>query len=577
SFDLDNVMYVIFTSGSTGRPKGVQTTYRNAMNFLLGMQNEPGIDESHVVLAHTTMCFDISVLEIFLPLINSAKIVLAQKHDSIDGKLLKNLVQANGVNYIQATPATWRLLLSAGFNPDQSLKALCGAEPFPLDLASVLVTKCESVWNMYGPTETTVWCSCHKITSTKPPFLVGRPIENTTFYVLDSNLNPVPMGGVGELFIGGAGVSRGFCNREELTKSLFVPDPFTGEGLMYRSGDLARFNNEGVLECLGRGDGQVKLRGYRIELGEIEYVLQEHNCIEQAVVSLREDRPGDQRLVAYVKFKGPSQEQSKIKKYMGTKLPSYMVPAHIISLDSFPLTLSSKVDRKKLPSPLEIDTGEVLSKKSTKRLKDIQKAPQVKYSAPGLVEIKPYGSKTPVVCFSDLTSELNRYSKISSLIEGHPMFGATVDAFEKGMWPVASLNEYVPGLINSVKAALPSGPYVFVGLNDSAVLADKCAQVFRQFGCIVKVVHVVEDQQDLSSGVVEKFWSTIKLKSIGLRLKLARHLGLPMQNELKSRYLKGVFTKALQRDKMSKDEGEILKIKMDRKSFYESWSMFINE
>jgi hypothetical protein len=257
---------------------------------------------------------------------------------------------------MQATPATWRLLLLAGWEGREGFKVLAGGEALPRDLVDELVDRAGGVWNMYGPTETTVWSTCEYVTATEGPVLIGRPIGNTQVYVLDADLQPVPVGVPGELYIGGRGVARGYLHAPDLTLERFVPDPFAAEpgGRLYRTGDQVRYRPDGRLEYLGRLDNQVKLRGFRIELGEIETVLSTHQALQQVVVAVREDHPGDARLVAYiVPLPGQAVTVTDVRKHLRRALPDYMIPQHVVELEAIPMTPSGKIDRKALPSPFD--------------------------------------------------------------------------------------------------------------------------------------------------------------------------------------------------------------------------------
>jgi amino acid adenylation domain-containing protein len=297
----DDLAYVIYTSGSTGKPKGVQVQHRSFVNLLCSMKKEPGIQSSDVLVAVTTLSFDIAGLELFLPLLCGARVVIANREVASDGNALSDLLKTSGATMMQATPASWRLLLEAGWTGGTAFKILCGGEKLPRDLANELVTRCGPIWNMYGPTETTIWSSVGKIDSTPGPVLLGNPIANTQFYVLDKNCEQLPIGVAGELHIGGDGLARGYYNRPELTSEKFIANPFgDAKARLYKTGDLVRRRADGGLEFLGRIDDQVKVRGYRIELGEIETALAEHPAVENTVVVAREDEGGNKHLVAYV-------------------------------------------------------------------------------------------------------------------------------------------------------------------------------------------------------------------------------------------------------------------------------------
>ncbi len=341
--------YIIYTSGSTGRPKGVEIEHRALTNFLFSMAREPGLKETDVLLAVTTLGFDIAGLELFLPLVTGARIELASWATALDGSALGRLLSTSGATVMQATPATWRILFESGWRGDCRLKVLCGGEAMDRDLAARLVSTCGSVWNMYGPTETTIWSSLARIESDE--VTIGRPIANTRMYVLDGNRELVPGGVVGELWIGGAGVARGYLNRAELTDERFTEDPFHPGERMYRTGDLARHLPDGRLECLGRMDNQVKIRGYRIELGEIEAVLATHEDVRDCVVAARKDHQDDVRLAAYVVSNARRPAIEDLRAYLRKLLPDYMVPSAFAFLDAIPLTPNGKVDREALPIP----------------------------------------------------------------------------------------------------------------------------------------------------------------------------------------------------------------------------------
>ena len=267
----ENLAYVIYTSGSTGKPKGVQIPHRALVNFLISMRAAPGMTEKDILLAVTTISFDIAGLELYLPLITGARVVLASREVAVDGEGLRQLLEESKATVMQATPATWQMLLESGWKGGKHLKVLCGGEAWSRDLATQLINRCGSVWNMYGPTETTVWSTVHQVTSAEGPIMIGRPIANTEIYILDRHLQPAPVGVTGELYIGGDGVARGYLNRPELSAEKFIPNPFSEMpgSRIYNTGDLARYLPDGTIDCLGRTDHQVKIRGYRIEPGEM--------------------------------------------------------------------------------------------------------------------------------------------------------------------------------------------------------------------------------------------------------------------------------------------------------------------
>ncbi|ARV60166.1 hypothetical protein BZZ01_17390 [Nostocales cyanobacterium HT-58-2] len=299
---VHNLAYVIYTSGSTGKPKGVQIPHSALSNFLHSMRQTPGLTEQDTFLSVTTLSFDIAALELFLPIIVGARLVVASREVALDGIQLSALLTYSKATVMQATPATWQLLLAADWQGNPQLKILCGGEALSRHLANQLLNRCDSLWNMYGPTETTIWsaaCPVEKDSSIVP---ISHPIANTQFYILDKHAQLVPVGVPGELHIGGDGLARGYLNRPELTALKFIPSPFENKlgARLYRTGDLVRYRADGQIEFLGRIDHQVKVRGFRIELGEIEALLNQHPGVEQTVVLAQEEQPGNNRLVAYI-------------------------------------------------------------------------------------------------------------------------------------------------------------------------------------------------------------------------------------------------------------------------------------
>jgi len=351
----ENLVYIIFTSGSTGRPKGVEILHRSVVNFLTSMAQQPGLTSQDILLSVTTLSFDIAALEIFLPLIVGAQVVIASRDDAADGAKLLELL--NGITVMQATPATWRLLINAGWNGNQQLKILCGGEALPRVLASQLLERCRELWNVYGPTETTIWSTVTKVEESINSAIIGRLLANTQVYIVDENICTVPLGDAGELLIGGDGLARGYLNRPELTQEKFIPNPFAPQrGRLYRTGDLARFLGNGKIELFGRIDQQVKIRGFRIELGEIETALNLYTGVLEAVVVAQEYAAEGKRLVAYiVPQPGQSLTTKELANLLKGKLPDYMVPSAFVFLDALPLTPNNKVDRRALPQPTKAD------------------------------------------------------------------------------------------------------------------------------------------------------------------------------------------------------------------------------
>lgn len=344
--------YVIFTSGSTGRPKGVLVSHGALVNLLRSVQTTPGLARSDVVLAVTPLSFDISISEVLLPLTVGARIVLATRDTASDGMELRRLVESRGVTFIDATPATYRLLLAAGWSGGAHLRLICTGEALPRELATALLPCARELWNGYGPTETTVWSTFHRIAPGAGAILIGRPIANTRVAIRDVLGQQVPIGVAGELYIGGAGVALGYLHNAALTGERFTDDPEAPGLRWYRTGDLVRLLPSGEIECLGRADDQVKIRGYRIEPGEIAAVASTWPGVRQCVVMARTGvHGGDLRLVAYVVADAGTAFGDAFRQHLRRALPEYMIPSAVVALAAMPLTSSGKVDRKRLPDP----------------------------------------------------------------------------------------------------------------------------------------------------------------------------------------------------------------------------------
>ncbi|MCT7952163.1 amino acid adenylation domain-containing protein [Ancylothrix sp. C2] len=393
-----NLAYVIYTSGSTGKPKGVQITHPSVVNFLTSIRQQLAITDRDVWLAVTSLSFDIAALEIFLPITTGSRLIVASKSVTSDGQKLLETLLNSGATVMQATPATWKMLLAAGWQKSNQLKILCGGEALPQKLSDQLLLRGASVWNLYGPTETTIWSTIYQLDG-KKLVSIGRPIANNEIYILDRYLMPVPVGVFGELHIGGAGLSRGYLNRPELTAEKFISNPFAEGGIhasfiehsssltvskyLYKTGDLARYLPDGNIEFIGRIDNQVKVRGFRIELGEIEAVISQYPTVREVIALVREDNPGDKRLVAYIvansellngdrnttpKF---SEFINNLRVFLKQKLPHYMMPSAFVMLEAMPLTPNGKIDRRSLPAP-DTNTAEFDSNFAEPRTSDEQ-------------------------------------------------------------------------------------------------------------------------------------------------------------------------------------------------------------
>ncbi|BCL84574.1 non-ribosomal peptide synthetase [Ktedonobacteria bacterium brp13] len=349
-----NSAYVIYTSGSTGRPKGVTIPQQALVNFLCFMRERLAMTAHDIMLATTSLSFDIAGLECYLPLITGAQVVVAAREVAADGQQLAAMVTDSECTMLQMTPAAWRMLVGTGWQGNQRLRILCGGEALSQDLARTLLTKGMCLINLYGPTETTIWSALHEVEHADNSIPLGQPLANTQLYVLDTTMRPVAIGMEGELYIGGAGLARGYLNQPALSAERFLPDPFSQEpgARLYRTGDLVRYRSSGKIEFLGRLDHQVKVRGFRIELGEIEATLRQHPAVKDAMAMVREDTPDNKRLVAYViAHQETALAATSLRDYLSVRLPGHMLPSALVFLAAFPLTPNGKVDRKSFPIP----------------------------------------------------------------------------------------------------------------------------------------------------------------------------------------------------------------------------------
>lgn len=347
--------YLIFTSGSTGTPKGVVVPHLAVSNLLGTLRTTVGFGEADAIVAVTSPAFDISVLELFLPLVQGGRLIVAGRDVATDGTKLARLIDSSGATMFQSTPSGWRLLMNAGWTGNAKLSAIAGGEPMTRELADWLLARSGAVWNAYGPTETTVYSTAARIEA-GDRITIGRPLANTRIFILDAQGAIAPLGAPGEICIAGDGLATGYHNRAELTAEKFVAS-LDGDGRMYRTGDIGRWLADGRIEHLGRADGQIKLRGYRIETGEIESALATHSAVRAAVVGVRGATTEDQRLVAWTQFqKDEDATTSELRRHLRQRLPEFMVPSLIVPVDVIPLTPNGKVDRRALPDPFASQT-----------------------------------------------------------------------------------------------------------------------------------------------------------------------------------------------------------------------------
>ncbi len=363
----ENTAYIIYTSGSTGKPKGIRISHGALTNFLHAMTAKPGLTDRDTMLALTTISFDIAVLELWAPLALGARVLIGDKETAADAGRLLQLMRNSAATVMQATPSTWQMLLHAGWRQSLALRLFSAGEALPTHLADRLLRLGSEVWNLYGPTETTIHSAVQELGPQARQDLqgtseaVGRPVANTRIFILDRHFQLVPQGAVGEVFIGGAGLATAYLNRPALTAERFVCDPFATQAgtRLYRTGDLGRRLADGRIELLGRIDHQVKIRGFRIETGEIEALLLQHPSIAQALVMVREDRPQDKQLVAYLRIAedGPQPETDELRAFLAARVPDYMLPGFFVTLTAFPLTPNGKINRSALPAPRQTESS----------------------------------------------------------------------------------------------------------------------------------------------------------------------------------------------------------------------------
>lgn len=370
----ESIAYIIYTSGSTGQPKGVQISHNNVVNFVYSMKKTMAINEKDKFLSVTSISFDPMVFDVFVSQLLGASVVFISRDLIRDGSLLLEKIIEHKITIIAGTPSLWQILLDSGWKTQLNLKALTGGEVLHKSLANSLLSKCSELWNLYGPTETTVASFFSKVSEDDDIVSIGKPIDNTFAYLLDSNRKPVKFGEVGEIAIGGDGVSAGYLNQKELTDNRFIENTFNINvaDKLYLTGDLAKFLPNGDLQYIGRFDQQVKIRGHRIELGEVERAIASLSMVKTTVVLVNKDF-GEPRLVAYLESTGNEQDSSEVSKELKLILPDFMIPSIFMCVDKFPITKNGKIDKEKLPKPeyIRLDSAPILRKPRTKLENDI--------------------------------------------------------------------------------------------------------------------------------------------------------------------------------------------------------------
>jgi amino acid adenylation domain-containing protein len=562
----DQIAYLLYTSGSTGNPKGVPITHKNLVNFLCSMALEPGINENDRLLSITTISFDIAGLELYLPLIKGATLILADQETARDSRLLLEMIKKGNISMLQATPTTWLMLLESDWSKPLPLKALCGGEAMPADLAKELVNKCDSLWNMYGPTETTIWSSLKQIKADDTLITIGKPIANTQFYIIGEQDQLMAPGIIGEIAIGGDGVANGYWNRPELTSEKFIENKFSiiKNDKIYRTGDLGKILPNNEIEYLGRLDQQVKIRGHRIEPGEVEQAILLLDGIKQAVVLANENF-----LIAHI-VPDSSIESAEIqipswRESLASKLPSHLVPHDFNLMEKIPTTLNGKIDRKALSQyktnkkqnyteprteeeklvatiwkeSLYLEKIDIFSNffemgghsiKAVKVMIEIEKqtGKQIPLSAlfenstiekfakllntdkeiysDYLVPIKPAGTKPPLfIVHGAGLNVLNFKHIVRHFDDDQPVYGI------QGIGPngydnwFESIEEMAACYIESILKVNPKGPYALAGFSFGGIVAFEMARQLKEQDKTVSIVALLDTYAD-SSYYCAPYW-----------------------------------------------------------------------
>jgi amino acid adenylation domain-containing protein len=601
----ENLAYVLYTSGSTGKPKGVEISHRALVNLLATMQRRPGFRAGQSLLAVTTLSFDIAALELFLPLVSGGTIVLADRETASDPSRLAQLIESSQPNVMQATPATWRGLIELGWSGSKNMTILCGGEALPRELADKLLPRCRGLWNMYGPTETTIWSTIEQVHPGKGAITIGRPIGNTTIYILDAEGNAVPEGVTGEIYIGGTGVARGYRNRPDLTRERFVECAAAPGERIYRTGDLARYHARGIIECLGRNDNQMKIRGFRIAVEEVEGTMLTHPRIAAAAVKAWHDASGEMSLAAYVVARSnPSPAAAELRRFMRQSLPSYMIPSRFVTMDALPMTPNLKVDRNALPEPdaavIELAFAapegdretrlaniwkEVLNVRSVGQqdnfhdlgghsllmaklitrihaqfgrqltMASVFNAPTLRgmaallgeahaeKPAPRLINVQPNGSRPPLYwLFGGPTVR----PLAEAMGQDQPFFGVALDvADQQKLAYGASLAEIAAPLARTIRDSQASGPYFIGGWCTAGILAYEVARQLMAEGCEVGLTVMVHSTNPVHFRRITK--------TAMRRSKIRHHMQMLLRHKGKDRWtyamerLRGILDEATER------------------------------
>jgi aspartate racemase len=558
----DSLAYVLYTSGSTGRPKGVAIGRKALVNLLWSVRNLFSFSAGDVLLGVTTISFDTAGVDIWLPLLVGARVVLAGRSTMLDGNELQAQIEQHSVTFLQATPATWKLLLDAGWQGKANLTAVCTGEAMPRELARRLLPLVGRLWNMYGPTETTIWSTGYHVQDPDHPILIGRPIANTQIYILDGHFSPVPIGVPGELFIGGEGLARGYIYQEELTLKSFVSDPFRAEtcSRLYKTGDLARYLDDGNIEWLGRDDQQIKLRGFRIEPEEIRAAIMHHESIKDAVAVLDKSPAGETCIVAYViPAGGVRPDTHELREFLRQSLPDYMLPSTFVFIDHLPLTPNGKFDRRALPSlslsqpqktfvaprnefegrlraiwetvlgirPISIDDNYFdlggHSLLAVRLFSEIKKSFGVElplatlYQAPtieslarvlleggcpelwaSLVPINQAGHKPPLFCVSGLGGGVLAFRDLAARLgSDQPFYALQPQRQGTGEVPLLTIGEMASHYVHAIRNIQPQGPYFISGYSLGGLVAFELARQLTNEGHGIAFLGLIDTEAPL--------------------------------------------------------------------------------
>jgi amino acid adenylation domain-containing protein len=554
SVDAENLAYVIYTSGSTGKPKAVEVSHRAVVNLLAAMQREPGFAASDSLLAVTTLSFDIAALELFLPLVSGGRVIIAGRDDAADPFRLAALVQRSRCTVMQATPAMWRGLIETGWLGSDRLKILCGGDVMSRSLATNLLGRGASVWNMYGPTETTIWSLSHKVELGSGPVPIGRPLSNTRIYILDAGGTPVPVGVPGELHIDGAGLARGYRGDETLSEAKFVTRPAVTSEPLYRTGDAARYRPDGLVEYLGRMDHQVKIRGFRVGLEEVEATLAAHPGIASAAARTWIDASGEASLAAYLTGLAELVPgSSELRQFMRQRLPDYMVPSYFVTMSALPMTSSGKVDRNRLPepqrsvrSPESPQPRDEIERRLVALWKDLLGTSQVGihdnffdlgghsllafmlvaeitkmtgrelplatlFRAPTiaalaellraaeephfsyLVPVRPEGSGAPLFIVHGILGNVLQLKPLAERVRtDRPIYALQARGVDPRQEPHAGIAEMAEAYIDAICAVQPTGPYALGGYSFGGLVAYEMACRLRERGQDVEILALLD-------------------------------------------------------------------------------------